>query len=200
MQQGSDADRAHRPAGRCARQPQAPRPQDSSTAVHFRENAVHFHEHAQTTALSYASANLDATVNARFQTYQAYAASPPTSTGFAAKYQQWSQDMQASVLTTLKAAQTQATQINGPEQQTVSRLQAQSTGAAGQLQALQTGNAIGLEAIAQVQKLRQLLLTDLQLKANASGASADKDAAQQAAWQAFAAKPSVTLGQGGARF
>src|SRR5271157_1058106 len=47
MQQGSDAGRAHRPAGRCARQPQAPRPQDSSTAVHFRENAVHFHEHAQ---------------------------------------------------------------------------------------------------------------------------------------------------------
>ena len=108
--------------------------------------------------------------------------------------------MQASVLTTLKAAQTQATQINGSEQQTVSRLQAQSTGAAGQLQALQTGNAIGLEAIAQVQKLRQLLLTDLQLKANASGASADKDAARQAAWQAFAAKPTVTLGQGGARF
>ena len=47
MQQGSDAGRAHRPAGQCARQPQAPRPQDSSTAVHFRENAVHFHEHAQ---------------------------------------------------------------------------------------------------------------------------------------------------------
>jgi P-type conjugative transfer protein TrbJ len=155
---------------------------------------------AQTNALSYASANLDTAVNARFQTYQAYAASPQTSTGFAAKYQQWSQDMQASVLTTMKAAQTQATQINGSEQQTVSRLQAQSTGAAGQLQALQTGNAIGLEAIAQVQKLRQLLLTDLQLKANASGASADKDAARQAAWQAFAAKPTVTLGQGGARF
>ena len=47
MQQGSDAARTHRPAGRCVRQPQAPRPQDSSTAVHFRENAVHFHEHAQ---------------------------------------------------------------------------------------------------------------------------------------------------------
>jgi P-type conjugative transfer protein TrbJ len=37
---------------------------------------------AQTTALSYASANLDTAVNARFQTYQAYAASPPnTSNG-----------------------------------------------------------------------------------------------------------------------
>src|SRR5271166_5920532 len=158
---------------------------------------------AQTTALSYASANLDASVNARFQTYQTYqtyTSSPLNSTGFAAKYQQWSQDMETSVLTTLKAAQTQAAQINGSEQQTVSRLQAQSSGAAGQLQALQTGNAIGLEAIAQVQKLRQLLLTDLQLKANASGASADKDLAQQAAWQAFAAKPTVTLGQGGARF
>jgi P-type conjugative transfer protein TrbJ len=77
---------------------------------------------------------------------------------------------------------------------------AQSSAAAGQLQALQTGNAIGLEAIGQVQKLRQLLLTDLQLKANAAGASADKDTAQQAAWQAFVAKPTVSLGQGGARF
>jgi P-type conjugative transfer protein TrbJ len=154
----------------------------------------------QTTALSYASANLDTAINARFQTYQTYAASPPTSTGFAAKYQQWSQDMETSVLTTLKAAQSQATTINGSEQQTVSQLKAQSSAAAGQLQALQTGNAIGLEAIGQVQKLRQLLLTDLQLKANAAGASADKDAAQQAAWQAFVAKPTVSLGQGGARF
>jgi len=79
---------------------------------------------AQTTALSYASANLDTAVNARFQTYQAYAASPPTSTGFAAKYQQWSQDMEASVLTTLKTAQSQANTINGSEQQTVSQLKA----------------------------------------------------------------------------
>ena len=69
---------------------------------------------AQATALSYASANLDAAVNARFQTYQAYAASPQTSTGFAAKYQQWSQDMEASVLTSLKAAQSQATTIKAP--------------------------------------------------------------------------------------
>ena len=55
MQQGSDAGRAHRPAERCARQPQAPRPQDSSTAVHFRENAVHFHEHAH--AITYSNAS-----------------------------------------------------------------------------------------------------------------------------------------------
>jgi P-type conjugative transfer protein TrbJ len=155
---------------------------------------------AQTTALSYASTNLDTAASARFQTYQAYAASPQTSTGFAAKYQQWSQDMEASVLTTLKAAQSQANTINGSEQQTVSQLKAQSSNAQGHLQALQTGNAIGLEAIAQVQKLRQLLLTDLQLKANAAGTSADKDAGQQAAWQAFVAKPAVSLGQGGARF
>jgi P-type conjugative transfer protein TrbJ len=155
---------------------------------------------AQTTALSYASANLDTAVNGRFQTYQAYAASPPTSTSLAAKYQQWSQDMEASVLTTLKAAQSQANTINGSEQQTVSQLKAQSSNAQGHLQALQTGNAIGLEVIAQVQKLRQLLLTDLQLKAYSAGASADKDAAQQAAWQAFVTKPTVSLGQGGARF
>ena len=155
---------------------------------------------AQTTTLSYASANLGAAANARFQTYQTYTSSPLNSTGFAAKYQQWSQDMETSVLTTLKAAQNQATTINGSEQQTVSRLQAQSSAAGGQLQAQQTDNAIGLEAIAQVQKLRQLLLTDLQLKANAAGASADKDAAHQAAWQTFVAKPTVSLGQGGARF
>jgi P-type conjugative transfer protein TrbJ len=155
---------------------------------------------AQTTALSYASANLNSAVNARFETYQTYSSSPLSSTAFAAKYQQWSQDMEASVLTTLKAAQTQSTQINGSEQQTIARLKAQTSGAAGQMQALQTGNAINLEAIAQVQKLRQLLLLDLQLKANAAGSLADKEAAQQGAWKAFVTKPNVTLGQGGARF
>jgi P-type conjugative transfer protein TrbJ len=155
---------------------------------------------SQTTALSYASANLDSAAATRFQTYQTYSSSPLNSTGFAAKYQQWSQDMQASVLTTLKAAQTQSTQINGTEQQTLARLKAQTSGAAGQMQALQAGNAISLEAVAQVQKLRQLLLLDLQLKANAAGSLADKEAAQQAAWKTFVTKPSVTLGQGGARF
>jgi P-type conjugative transfer protein TrbJ len=108
--------------------------------------------------------------------------------------------MEASVLTTLKAAQTQSTQINGSEQQTIARLSAQTSSAAGQMQVQQTGNAINLEAIAQVQKLRQLLLLDLQLKANAAGSLADREAAQQAAWKAFVTKPSVILGQGGARF
>jgi P-type conjugative transfer protein TrbJ len=155
---------------------------------------------SQTSALSYASANLDNAANTRFQTYQTYAASPPATASIAAKYQQWSQDMEASVLTTLKAAQAHAAQINGSEQQTLSRLKAQTSGATGQMQALQTGNSINLEAIAQVQKLRQLLLLDLQLKANAAGSLADKEAAQQAAWKAFVTKPSAAFGQGGARF
>jgi P-type conjugative transfer protein TrbJ len=155
---------------------------------------------SQTTALSYASSNLDQSANTRFQTYQAYAASPPDGSGFAAKYQQWSQDMEASVLTTLKAAQAQSTQITWSEQQTIASLKAQTSGAIGQMQVQQTGNAINLEAIAQVQKLRQLLLLDLQLKANAAGSLADREAAQQAAWTAFVTKPSITLGQGGAQF
>jgi hypothetical protein len=40
-----------------------------------------------------------------------------------------------------------------------------------------------------LQKLRQLLLADLQLKANFIQTHADRDAAQQAAWKQFVKPP-----------
>ncbi len=154
---------------------------------------------AQAQSLSFAAANLDSRFQAKFGTYQTYLSSPQTTSSFAAKYQQWSTDTNASVLTTLKGAGVQSTSMQGSEEALLQALHAQNGSVGGQLQAAQLGNAIATESIRQVQKLRQLLLLDLQLKANAIQNGQDKEASQQAAWQKLVTAPTGSTSTG-ARF
>jgi type IV secretion system protein TrbJ len=153
---------------------------------------------AQAQSLSFASANLDNRFQGKFGTYQSYLGGAQTTASFAAKYQQWSADANASVLTTLKGAGLQATSMQGSEEALVQALHTQNGSVSGQLQVAQLGNAIATEGVRQIQKLRQLLLLDLQLKANSIQNGQDKEASQQAAWQKFVTAPTVTAT--GARF
>jgi type IV secretion system protein TrbJ len=134
----------------------------------------------------------------KFGTYQSYLGGAQTPASFAAKYQQWSADTNTSVLTTLKGAGLQASSIQGSEDALMQALHTQNSSVSGQLQAAQLGNAIATEGVRQVQKLRQLLLLDLQLKANSIQNGQDKEASQQAAWRKFVTAPTVTAT--GARF
>ncbi len=153
---------------------------------------------AQAQSLSFASANLDSRFQGKFGTYQSYLGGAQTPASFAAKYQQWSADANASVLTTLKGAGLQATSMQGSEEALLQGLHTQNGSVSGQLQAAQLSNVIATEGVRQIQKLRQLLLLDLQLKANAIQNGQDKEASQQAAWQKFVTAPTVTAT--GARF
>jgi P-type conjugative transfer protein TrbJ len=89
------------------------------------------------------------------------------------------------VLTTLKAAGSQSSQITGAEDQLLQTLQSQAESAGGTMQALQVGNEVSLQTVRQLQKLRQLVLADLQLKANFIQTQQDKETSQAAAWKQF---------------
>ena len=67
------------------------------------------------------------------------------------------------------------------------------------MQALQTLAQIGLLNVEQLQKVRQLMLTDTSLQANAIQTRSDRDAFEEAAWRSFMKTPAIQTG-GGARF
>ena len=150
-------------------------------------------------SLSYASANLTSAFGQKYSDYTTYLGGQPTSAAAAAKSQQWSSDTNASVLSTLRAGNLQSTQILGDEQGTISGLRTQTSGVEGNLQALQTLAQIGLLNVEQLQKVRQLILTDTSLQANAIQTRSDRDAFEEAAWRAFMKTPAIRTG-GGARF
>ncbi len=121
----------------------------------------------------------------QYGTYNSYLSTQPSSSEFAAKYQQWSTNTNSSVLTALQAGQQQAGQITGDEASAVANLKAQTQAVQGNLQALQTIAQTNIMIVEQLQKLRQLTLTDMSLKAQAMQTQADKDASTQAAWSSF---------------
>ena len=90
---------------------------------------------AQSQALSYASSNLAGAFAARFPSYQQYASGTVTPASMQGKYQQWSNDMNSTVLSTWQAAGLQASQMQN-EEGTLSQLESMSSSAGGQMQAL----------------------------------------------------------------
>ncbi len=121
----------------------------------------------------------------QYGTYNSYLSTQPTSSEFSAKYQQWSANTNTSVATALQAGQQQAGQITGDEQAMLANLKSQTASVQGNLQALQTIAQTNIAIVEQLQKLRQLTLTDMSLKAQAIQTEADKDASTQAAWSSF---------------
>jgi type IV secretion system protein TrbJ len=151
---------------------------------------------AQAKSLSYAAGNLDGQFAKKYSDFQTYASREMDTGGFAAKYQQWSEDTNSSVLTTLKAAGLQAEQIEGSEDTYIRQLEMLATSAEGRMQALQIGNQITLALARQLQKLRQLVLMELQLQSNFIQSQTDRDMVERAAWYNFAkAKPATKSGK-----
>jgi P-type conjugative transfer protein TrbJ len=139
----------------------------------------------QARSLSITSAGLDGKFAEKYKDYNAYLADKLDSEALGAKYQQWSEDTTSSVLTTLKAANLQARQIEGDEAALFTALERLSETAEGRMQAIQVANQIALAAARQTQKLRQLMLMQLQLQANAIQREADRQAAEEAAYRNF---------------
>jgi P-type conjugative transfer protein TrbJ len=139
----------------------------------------------QARSLSVTSAGLDGEFAEKYKDYNAYLADKLDAEALGAKYQQWSEDTNSSVLTTLKAANLQARQIEGDEAALFTGLEGLSETAEGRMQAIQVANQIALAAARQTQKLRQLMLMQLQLQANFIQIEANRQAAEQAAYRNF---------------
>lgn len=140
---------------------------------------------SQAKSVSFAAGDLDAQFAAKYRDYQSYAGQQLDGEQLAGKYQQWSEDTASSVLVTLKAAQLQAGQIEGSEASLLAGLEQQAVSAEGRMQALQVANEVALASARQIQKLRQLILVQLQLQANHVQTVMDRQAREDADYDRF---------------
>ena len=150
----------------------------------------------QAKSLSFTSAQLDGQFVQKYKDYNAYVQGLTGIDALDQKYQQWSEDTNSSVLTTLKAAKLHSGQIEGGEDALFQELEGMAGTAEGRMQALQVANQIALAAARQTQKLRQILLMQVQLQAMYIQTQMDKQAAEGGAWRTFTKQQDVNTGNG----
>lgn len=138
----------------------------------------------QSKALAHTASNLDGQFANRYGTYQSYLGQRMNGADWTRKYAQWSQEASDNSLYTLKALGLQAQQMND-EDATMRQLEAMAGSAQGRMQALQVANMMAAQGVRQTQKLRQLVMMQLQMQADYLAAQQDKEAARTAATQQF---------------
>jgi type IV secretion system protein TrbJ len=127
-------------------------------------------------ALAYSMANLDAQFRNTFTGYGF------RTQGYYQDYQKWSQTALDTTLNSLKAAGFHGQQLQS-QQAILAALRAQSTGAGGEVQAIEVGNQIAEQQVEQLMALRQLMLVDLQSKQAYQAEQIQKEQAAAAAGQ-----------------
>ena len=132
-------------------------------------------------ALAYSAKSLDAQFSNRYQGYRGYLNGK---VNLQNKYQQWSQEANDNALYALKAAGAQNMAFQD-ENTLMQQLQAMSGSAEGRMQAMQIANMMAAQNIQQIQKLRQLLMAQLQMQANYYQLQKDKEDAAEAAHARF---------------
>jgi type IV secretion system protein TrbJ len=143
---------------------------------------------SQAKSLSFTASDLDAQFARKYSDYNAYVAQQPNAETLGTRLQQWSEDTNDSVLTTLKAAGLSARQIEGEEDSYLRSLERLAETAEGRMQAIQVGNQIAMASARQTQKLRYIMLIQVQLLAGFVQRQSDREATEAAAWR-NASKP-----------
>ena len=151
---------------------------------------------AQAKSLSFTAADLDGQFAKKYGDYNSYVRDQIGDEALSAKLQQWSEDTNSSVLTTLKAANLSNGQLTGEEDSYLHSLEALAETAEGRMQAIQVGNQIAIATARQTQKLRQIMLVEVQLLANFVQRQNDRDTAEAAAWRNAAKSLDLSTGNG----
>lgn len=133
----------------------------------------------QTKGLAYTAKDLDAQFRARYGSFKSYLENGMSDADLRDRYQQWSDDTNDAVLTTMKALQSEAETIED-EGDLIAALKSRASTADGQMEALQVGNEMALMGAEQIQKLRALQMMQLQLYARDLQNRSDKEAAELA--------------------
>jgi P-type conjugative transfer protein TrbJ len=141
-------------------------------------------------SMAYSLGNLDALWH---QTYPGYGGYAPT--GYYNRYQVWSQTTLDTIAGAMRAAGLQGQQLNS-EVSLITNLEAQSQSADGRLLALNVLTQMADQQAQQMQKLRELMLADMQSKAayysTVIQQQSDRTAASQAFFQYAPAPPDGT--------
>jgi len=130
-------------------------------------------------SLAYSLGNLDALWH---QTYPGYSGYAPT--GYYNRYQAWAQTTLDTTIGAMRAAGLQGQQLNS-EVSLIQNLEGQSQSADGRLLALNVATQMADQEAQQMQKLREIMLADMQSKAAFYGTVIQQQADQTAAAQTF---------------
>jgi len=115
------------------------------------------------------------------QTYGNYSG-PDAATQFALQYNNWANTTLNTIRGSVNAAGYQGSML-GNEQAWMTQIQMMNKTTMGRDQSLQLGNTIAIEEIAQLQKLRQLMIADMTSKGAFTAQQVNGQQAQQAAQQ-----------------
>ncbi|WP_052247814.1 MULTISPECIES: P-type conjugative transfer protein TrbJ [Brevundimonas] len=138
----------------------------------------------QAQGLAYTASNLDQAFADRYGSFESYRQNGVSDEQLQAKYRQWSDESNSSILTAMRALGLQSQGMDS-EAAMLRQLQSRAGSARGQMQAIQVGNELAAESVAQMQRLRQLLMTQTQLQAQQMQLEADRNAVGDARARQF---------------
>ncbi len=114
--------------------------------------------------LAYTASNIEQSFNAKYKSLKGLMDNGVSAQSLQQLYEAWSDDTNDSVLTTFKALGEEAKNIES-EAELMEELQSRATTAEGQMQALGVGNELAVQGVAQIQKLRNLQMMQIQMMA-----------------------------------
>ncbi|MES9955801.1 MAG: P-type conjugative transfer protein TrbJ [Sedimenticola sp.] len=153
-----------------------------------REQLVALAEASRTgNAIAYAADNLERLFSDRYRNYQGYLANTKGASApanFRRDYRNWYNTQRDGIDGALRAANLQYKQFSS-EERTLNTLQGLSETAQGRMKALQVGHQIAMQQVRQTQKLRALVMAQMQMQSNYLASEAAKEAANQAKAENF---------------
>ena len=116
--------------------------------------------------IAYSSANIDVLYRQKYRGYAAYSKEQSQSAStYSDRYSDWSKTNMDSVIGAMKAAGLQSTQF-ATEEDTMKTLENLGRSAKGRMEAIQVGNMIAAQEVGQLQKLRSLIMAQIQMQAS----------------------------------
>jgi P-type conjugative transfer protein TrbJ len=130
-------------------------------------------------AMAYSNSNADAVYRQKFQGYDYYSREQgKTSATFSDRYSDWSKTNMDSISGAMRAANLQSSQFQS-ETTTMRSIERLSQTAQGRMEAIQAGNLIAAQQVGQIQKLRSLIMAQMQMHASfMSTQASEKDQAK----------------------
>ncbi|MCM6994207.1 P-type conjugative transfer protein TrbJ [Enterobacter roggenkampii] len=133
--------------------------------------------------------NMDSQFNTQFPGFESYLNQAANSAEVPARdrYQKWSEQGRDNVKAAMEAANLNTGTFESENAQ-LARMVSRSQSAAGRMQAIQAGNEIASQNVQQLQKLRDLVATQINMQGNYMAQQGDRRAASEAAEQQFEAR------------
>jgi len=157
------------------------------------ENVANIYNRSQ--ALGRQIQDMDSKFNTAFPGFESYVnqAGNSAEAPNRDRYEKWSVQGRDNVKTAMKAADLNTGAFESEDAQ-LARMVSRSQSAVGRMQAIQAGNEIASQNVQQLQKLRDLLATQINMQGNHMAQQVDRKAASEATEQQFEARENIRGG------